>query len=188
MKAIDSILYVLGDLASYSSILATQRPMTKIIDRKTNTVIDTVTTDTPDQVLIQGTLSSGAVFSAHFRGGKPFPSPPQFLWRIYGDKGEIEVSGPSGFLNTVAPGDMKILVHNQASGEVEEVKPEKDEFDVEFGDIQNHALNIGRVYEAYRKGGEFVSFEEAVARHDLLADLYASWDSGEQGRAAKKTV
>lgn len=183
--SIDSVLYVLGDFTSYSTILANRRPQTKIIDRKTDTVVDTVTKDTPDQVLVQGTLTSGAVLSAHYRGGKPFASPPQALWRIYGEKGEIEVTAPSPLYNVVTPALVKILLHDQAQGEVEEIKIEKDAFDAEFGDLPGPAQNIGRLYEAYRKGeNTVVWFEEAVARHDMLADMYTAWDGGEQGRTA----
>jgi predicted dehydrogenase len=173
-------LYTLGELKSYSSILANQRPQTNIIDRKTNTVVDTVTKDTPDQVLIQGTLTSGAVLSFHIRGGKPFPSAPQFQWRIYGEKGEIEVTATGALLN-VGYDNEKILLHDQISGEVETVEVEKDEWD----ELPRAARNIGRLYEAFRKGesdGGVADFEGVVKRHALIEDLYEHWDKGDQGR------
>jgi len=87
------------------------------------------------------------------------------------------LSGPSGGLNVVDPADIKILLHDQLSGEVLEIAAESDDFESEFGDLPNHAKNIGRVYEAYRKGEEIASFEDALERHELLAEMYASWDA-----------
>ena len=74
-----------------------------------------------------------------------------------------------------------IKVHDQGSGEVEEVEWEKDEFE----ELPVPARNIARVYEAFRLGGEgLVGFEEAVGRHEMLGDMYRAWDEGKQGREA----
>lgn len=136
--------------------------------------------DTPDQVLVQGTLTSGAVLSFHIRGGSAFPSAPKFQWRIYGEKGEIEITATGALLN-VGYDDEKILLHDQISGEVETVEVEKDEWD----ELPRPARNIGRLYETYWKGeggSDVVDFEGAVKRHALIEDLYEHWDKGEQGR------
>lgn len=75
-----------------------------------------------------------------------------------------------------------IRVHDQETGKLEEVTWEKDEWD----ELPPPARNIGRLYEAYRKGGDgLVEFEEAVKRHNMLDDMYKSWDEGTQGRVAK---
>jgi predicted dehydrogenase len=82
----------------------------------------------------------------------------------------------------VATEGVVIRVHNQESGELEEVSWEKDEWD----ELPVPARNIGRLYEAYRKGGDgVVEFEEAVRRHNMLDDMYKSWDKDTQGRLAK---
>jgi predicted dehydrogenase len=170
----------LGDLQQYSSFIANQRPETRIVDRKTNTVVDTVIKDTPDQFLIQGTLSSGALLSYHLRGGKAFPGGPQFLWRIYGEKGEIEVTASGPLLN-VGYGDEKILLHNQLTGKLETIEVEKDEWD----ELPTQAKNIARLYEAFYKGevDGLLDFENTVKRHALIEDIYKHWDAGDQGRS-----
>lgn len=145
-----------------------------------NRVVDTVTKNTPDQVLFQSTLENGAVIHVHVRGGKPFPGEPPNIWRIYGEKGEIDVTGPSLFFNVVTDG-VKIRLHDQESGSLEDVHWEKDEWD----DLPVPARNIGRLYEAHRKGGDgVVEFEEAVKRHNMLDDMYKAWDDDNQGRLA----
>jgi predicted dehydrogenase len=155
------------------------------VDRNANNkVIATVTKDTPDQVLFQSTLTNGTVLTVHLRGGKPFPGNPPALWRIYGDKGEIEVTGPKMSLNVVTDG-VVIRLHDQLTDELEEVEWEKDQWD----DLPIPARNIGRLYEAYRKGETegVVEFEEAVGRHNMLDDMYKAWDNGAQGRIADFT-
>jgi predicted dehydrogenase len=131
-------------------------------------------------VLVQGFLDTGAVLSVHVRGGKAFPSKPQFLWRIYGEKGEIEVTA-SGMLLNVGYDDAQILLHDQSTGAIETVEVDKDEVD----ELPLMARNIARVYEAFRKGEVkgVVDFEEAVKRHALLDEMYQHWDSGDQGRS-----
>jgi predicted dehydrogenase len=102
------------------------------------------------------------------------------LWRIYGEKGEIEVTGPALGLSVVTDG-VVIRLYDQLTGELEEVGWERDEWE----DLPVPARNIGRLYEAYRNGKTVgvVGFEEAVGRHDMLDDMYKAWDRGDQGRA-----
>jgi predicted dehydrogenase len=174
------VLYVLGELKSYNSLIANQRPETRIIDRKTNTVVETVVKNTPDQFLIQGTVTSGAVLSFHLRGGKGFLAGPQLLWRIYGEKGEIEVTASGPYLN-VGYEDAKVLLHDQLTGQVETIAIEKDEWD----ELPQQAKNIARLYEAFRKGASegVADFESTVQRHALIEEMYKHWDSGDQGRS-----
>jgi len=171
----------LGPLKQYSTFIGNQRPETRIVDRATNTVVDTVIKTSADQILLQGTLQSGALLSYHLRGGKPFPSAPKFLWRIYGDKGEIELTASSAGLN-VGYGDEQILVHDQATGNVEKVEVEKDEWD----ELGVTARNVARLYEAFRNGETdgVASFEEAVKHHELIDGMYNHWDADDQGRLA----
>jgi predicted dehydrogenase len=174
------VLYTLGELKQYSSIIANQRPETRIVDRNTNTLVETVIKDTPDQFLLQGTLESGALLSYHLRGGKPLPAGPQFLWRIYGEKGEIEVTASGALLN-VGYGDEQILLHDQLTGKVEAVEVEKDQWE----ELPPQAKNIARLYEAFQKGEVegVTDFEDIVKRHALIEDMYQHWDSGDQGRS-----
>lgn len=161
--------------------MGNQRPETRIINRATNTVVDTVIKDSPDQVLLQGTLQSGTILSVHIRGGRAFASKPKFLWRIYGEEGEIEVTASSLGLN-VGYGDEQILLDDLVTGKLETVVVEKDEWD----ELPRPAMNVARLYEAFRKGEAdgVPTFEEAVKRHELIDGMYKHWDSGEQGRLA----
>jgi predicted dehydrogenase len=117
----------------------------------------------------------------HIRGGRAFARAPKFLWRIYGEKGEIEVTASGGGLN-VGYDDEQILVDDFGTGEVEKVGVEGDEWD----ELPRQARNVARLYEALRKGEKdgIVSFEEAVGRHEVIDGMYEAWEKGEQGRFA----
>ncbi len=84
--ALDTITTALGQLASYSVILETKRPKT-LLRNKPHTykpgpndepvkIIGEVERTAHDQVMLQGHLDNGALFSFHMRGGMPFPGTP----------------------------------------------------------------------------------------------------------------
>ncbi|QDS69968.1 hypothetical protein FKW77_002865 [Venturia effusa] len=179
--AIDLILYTLGELKQYSTILGNQRPETRIVDRSSNTIMETVVKNSPDQVLLQGTLTTGPILSVHVRGGRGFASKPKFLWRIYGEKGEIEVTASGTGLN-VGYDDEQILLDDFEKGTLETVSVDTDEWD----ELPRQARNVARLYEAFRKGkGDGIAtFDEAVERHKMLDGMYEAWDKGDQGRLA----
>jgi predicted dehydrogenase len=129
--------------------------------------------------MLQARLQTGPVVSLHLRGGRPAPFEPKFLWRIFGSKGEIEVSGEAPMLNTRTQG-IKLRLHDQESDKVDEVEVDKDGFE----ELPQYAQNIGRVYEAFATGDKdkvLVDFEAALKRHELIDGMLKHWDSGEQG-------
>lgn len=172
-------MYSLGEIDTAQSLLKTQIPEVKIIDGwDTKNYVETVTKNTPDQILLQATLKTGAVLSIHLQGGHPPPFDPKFLWRIYGEKGDIEVSGDSSMLNVRTEGS-KIRFHDRESGKVEDIVLDKDP----LGDLPVPARNIGRIYEEYVSGDEnfLVTFEEAFQRHVLIGKMLKHWDDKDQG-------
>lgn len=106
------------------------------------------------------------------------PLGPRFLWRIYGDKGEIDVSA-SGMLLNSGYDDSKVSLHDHETGKVEEIPVEKDEWD----ELPLYARNIGRLYEAFRLGDKtkLPTVEEAYQRHVLIDKMLKHWDDGDQG-------
>ncbi|OCL13185.1 NAD-P-binding protein [Glonium stellatum] len=167
------LLYAVGELKSYSSILETKRPQINIIDKPLTSpdskVVSTVTRTSHDQVLLQGHLESGALLTYHLRGGKPFGNEPGLLWRVYGETGEIQVTSSGSSISVGYP-DTKIQLHDHASGNVEVVEVESDGWEK----LPIPAQNIGRLYEAFADGktAEYPDWEEAVVRHKLVEELY----------------
>jgi predicted dehydrogenase len=128
----------------------------------------------PDQLLLQGTVPSGAVVSIHYRGGPPFPGTPGIQWCIQGSKGELRLTSSSWSLN-VGREDTKVEWFDRERGTVEELKGDVDELD----ELPVPARNIARVYEAYRKGDWVPDFEWGVKRHTMLEEMWRRFDESQ---------
>lgn len=174
---IDYVLYALGPLASYKGNLSTQRKETQTVDTD-GKVLRAVTRGTPDTFSLQGTLKSGADLTVYMRGGKPFKGEPGLLWRIYGEKGEIQVTSAGVFFNVGYPAEsIAVKVHNHEADTVEQI---------DYSDLAHHddlplpAKNVAALYEAFadERTDEYVQWDEAVTRHELLHNLAESSKSG----------
>ena len=177
--ALDSILFSLGEIDTAQSLLKTQIPEVKIIDgRDTKNYIETIAKTTPDQILLQATLKTGAVLSLHLQGGNAPPFDPQHLWRIHGEKGSIDVAADTFMLNIKTEG-VKIRLYDGETGKVDNVSVDKDALD----ELPVPARNIGRVYEAFVAEDKnfLVTFEDAFERHKLLEKMLSQWDNRDQG-------
>lgn len=82
---IDSVCFVLGEIAEVSAVTATTRASVTV--RETG---DVVPTDSPDQIALAGLLDDGSVVSIHVRGGRG--GPPSAHWEIQGEDGVIRVT------------------------------------------------------------------------------------------------
>lgn len=169
-----AVLYALGELKSYNSILEVKRPEIELIDKPLTApdskVVGTAPRTSHDQILIQGHLESGALLSYHLRGGKPFGESQGLIWRIYGEWGEIQITAASAAFQIHGPSDTKIEVQDFASGKVEHIVLEQDEWDKLPGPVGN----VARLYEAFADGktAEYPDWEETTIRHRLVEELY----------------
>ncbi|KAF2804357.1 NAD-P-binding protein [Mytilinidion resinicola] len=167
------LLYALGELKTYSSILEVKRPKVDLLDKQVSDpeakVVGTTTRTSHDQILIQGHLESGALLSYHLRGGKAFAGTEGMLWRIYGETGEIQIKGPSPSVQ-IGNNGTKIEVQDISTRKVEEITLEQDEWDK----LPGSAPNVARMYEVFadKKTSEYPDWEEAVIRHRLVDELY----------------
>jgi predicted dehydrogenase len=172
---VDYVLYSLGEgLKVISAIISTQRPRIQLKDED-GTLVDFERTS-PDNIALQGHLQGGGVLSIHQRGGPPFKDTPGLVWRIYGEKGEIEVTSDGSFLQIGYP-NMAIKLHDQAKDTVETIDYEVNDG---FESLPLPAQNVARMYEAFADGrtGDFADWEEAVQRHLLLAKMEESSETG----------
>ncbi|KAJ5406057.1 NAD-binding Rossmann fold oxidoreductase family protein [Penicillium sp. CMV-2018d] len=166
---LDTVREVLGNFASMQSLLANQCPLVKIIKADSSVLKENVKKTTPDHIMIQGTLDSGAVFSATVRGGPPFKGSPGLVWSIYGEKGEIRILGPSAFIELA--GTTSFEVYNFDTDDVEQVELKKGA----FAEMNPMNRNLARLYEAIAAGDKslFCDFEEAVKRHEFIEEIYS---------------
>jgi hypothetical protein len=133
--------------------------------------------DAADHILLQGRLAStNAVFSFHLRPGAAFPGTPQFVFRVYGEDGEIEMAVAKGHVS-IGGDDQTVRVWDSRTNEVQVVDVEMDGDDDALAGLPEVAQNIGRLYDAFyeQKGeGTYPDFAHAVKRHELLdqMDMY----------------
>lgn len=191
--ALDTITTAIGQLASYSAILETKRPKTLLRDKphtykptspddEAVKIVGEVPRTSHDQIMLQGHLENGALFSFHMRGGMPFPGMPGLEWRIYGETGEIRVTTPSANLHFGGP-EHTVQVHDHKTNEVEGVELPQSEYDKE--DPPWPSRGPARYYDAFAAGKEelYATWEDAVKRHRLIEEMYSRIKEGEEKKA-----
>ena len=194
------VFHILGEPTQISSSLAIGYPEVRLLDLSTTppTQTGTATNENPDQIALSAILASGGVLSLHLRGGDPMPetssskdgtgsSMPPFLWRIYGEKGEIEVTAPNVLVSIGGPG-AAIKLHDHSSGKVHEVPMEGDET---LDALPVPARNVGRLYDAFAAGGygkdeRIVTIQQGMGRHRLIDEMLKRFDEGKQGWVLEK--
>ncbi|MFJ2772931.1 Gfo/Idh/MocA family protein [Streptomyces sp. NPDC087300] len=92
---IDAAAMVLGEFTEVSATLATRRPV--VHEEGTGRAAPMTA---PDQIAVNGRLTTGAVVSAHFRAG--LSRGTDFHWEINGTRGDLVVTGDSGHLQQAA--------------------------------------------------------------------------------------
>lgn len=170
---IDSVARALGEFASFTSLLGNQRPVVDIVDDNGEIVEAGIEKDTHDHIMLQGTLVSGAVMSFQMRGDRGFKDSPGLVWRIYGEKGEIMITGSSPLFN-IGPDDLVIKVYDSETDIVEEIERPKDP----KADSPSLGRNVARLYDAFAKEEYYPTFDDAGARHQFIDLVYKSSEEG----------
>lgn len=126
----------------------------------------------PDQLMVQGTMASGAAVSIHYRGGVSRGT--NLLWEINGTEGDLQVTADLGHAQMVqlavrgARGDAKEMTEQMPASEQYEGKPD-------FAGARNVAGIYARLAEDIRTGSRGApSFADAVALHELLDGIEIS--------------
>jgi predicted dehydrogenase len=189
--AINYIMASLGPISTFHSILANQRPKVDMVNEKSEDpkkIVETVNKDTPDQLLLQGKLESGAVISYHLRGGDAFPGQPALTWEIYGEKGVIVITHFVSVLDIVSKGcSIKMQIFGEKDAQTLEL-PED-----EMSSLKGPSENVGRIYEAVaagKKGGDggYPDWEMGFERHELIEEMWKRSDGSEPfGTAVQKS-
>lgn len=136
-------------------------------------IVETVKMTTPDHVLFQGRLESGALISWAYRSGRAFPGESNASWEIYGEQGAIMYKGPMA-MSDIVNGGVTIQVHEFAKQEAETLALPEDY----MSDLSDPVQNVGRIYEAYAKGldGSYPDWKLAMKRHKLIQQVWSQFD------------
>ncbi|KZL75241.1 oxidoreductase family protein [Colletotrichum tofieldiae] len=189
---IDYVHHVLGEFdgdgRAFESRLQIQRPEVKVLGNGTER---RARSDVPDFIALHGALRGrntveGATLAVRFRNGPPFKGRPAFVWRIVGEKGEVEVESPSGpYLHSDSYDEpIVIRVHDHERDEVEEVPWSWEGWQEE---LPVRARNVGEVYERFagwveagkgdvEGGGQWPTIRHAILRMRELEALLLGFD------------
>jgi predicted dehydrogenase len=165
---------VLGDFQDIQARMINRRTAVYVTDTG-----ETLPKTSHDQVLVQGTLASGAAISIHYRGG--MSRGHNLLWEINGTDGDIQVTGQSGHAQLV-----QLSVRGAGAGMTELAPLQPPASAYEGWPDSPVARNVARLYalaaQDIRKGTRSApSFGDAVALHETLDRIERS--AGEQFQA-----
>ncbi|KAL9611681.1 MAG: hypothetical protein Q9167_003676 [Letrouitia subvulpina] len=181
---LDPILHILGEFRSLNATTSIVNPNIIFLSPD-GTPSDPVPRNDPDNVLIQGTLTSGATLNFQFIM-PPSSTPSTFSWLIHGEKGALKVESSSCAVqmmeakvfqaelpdSSAASTKNLLEVFSRTGPQWKEVGVEKRELDSFFG-------GIGVAYEAFVKNpGELVTFDDAVVRHRMVEAIKKSAKEG----------
>lgn len=174
--AVDAMCHCLGEFVSLSATTAIRQPEVTQID-------DGVIWHkrTPDQVVVTGTLTGGAIATVHYRGGTSRGA--NFAWEINGTKGDVRLEA--------AGGHAQMFELSLRGGFGTDKQMRRLEIPASYRwvpeEIGGLALNVAQVYRllsgALAGGqGTGLDFDVAIARHRMLAAVEHAAASGEQVR------
>ncbi|KAB5536304.1 putative oxidoreductase [Coniochaeta sp. 2T2.1] len=165
---LDSFVSVLGDFDDVHGILKSFNKTTAIFNNKGELIDPAYPRTTPDHILVQGTLNSGAVASIIFRKPKAAVDNVGFRWIITGTKGEIEVTTKETQWQMADP-SFKLRVKVGKEPEAREVDY-TDDGDARLSGLEAIALNTARSYAAFVEKDEsrYATFESATKTQRLL--------------------
>ncbi|KAK2751852.1 oxidoreductase family protein [Colletotrichum kahawae] len=183
---VDYVHHVLGEFEEgWESRMQIQRAAVKVIGDGE----EWVRSDVPDFIAVHGALKGrnaveGATLAVRFRNGTSFKGRPGLMWRIVGEKGEVEVESPAGpYLHSDSYDEpIRIRIHDHERDVVEVVEWEWDGWQEE---LPVRARNVGEVYERYaawvengKRAGEenWPGIEDGLVRMKELDTLFKRFD------------
>ncbi|KAK2021272.1 oxidoreductase family protein [Colletotrichum zoysiae] len=195
---LDYVHDVLGEFdGGFESRMQIQRPEIRVVGGGGDGAARRVRSDVPDFVALHGALRGrrdvveGATLAVRFRNGPPFKGRPAFVWRIVGERGEVEVVSPSGpYLHSDSYGEpVAIRVHDHESDEVEEVAWDWEGWQK---GLPVRARSVGEVYERFARwaeagrgdveeDGRWPTVQDAVLRMRELDTMLRGFDERSGG-------
>ncbi len=168
---IDALSYCLGDFQEVSGVVATQVPQWPITDQGT-----TVNVTSPDNVLVNGRLVSGAVVSAHV-GSIPWHGRGLTI-QVYGKEGTLVFQGSQ-------TAQSQLQGARATDRSLQELPiPERLTW-VPDGVPKGQPFNVAQMYRRFAEGihaGKATEpdFDAAVKLHRLLDAVQTSSDQGKR--------
>lgn len=166
---------LLGDVTDVSTVISRRRTEVRTLDTG-----EMLPMTSPDQVLIQGHLDSGATLNLHYQGGVPRGA-GGLVWDIHGTEGDLRFTAePTGHVQMVP------LELHGGRGEERELKRLEVPAAFEQGWPENAIPgNVARLYARIaadlRDGTRTTpTFEDAVSLHRLIDTIEQSAAQGQR--------
>jgi predicted dehydrogenase len=159
--SIDAMLHAVGaKMQTVSGRLANRRSTTRI--QETNAIVPM---KAADQVVVNGTLSNGAIVSAHFRGG--ISRATNFHLEFNGSKGDLVVTSPVGYIG-LGGFTLKGAQNDETLDDLK-VPDSYGGSDLDDGVHHSVAAGYARLAADLRTGtSSSPTFEDAVDLHRLI--------------------
>ena len=172
---VDAMRFVAGDFGRLSAVVATQAK--QWLDTGTGTLLDVTA---PDNVLLSGRLTGGAVASVHV-GAIPFAG-SGYRMEIYGREGTLVATGED------SPQLGRVLLHGAKRGNTLAPMSVPERHGIAApGTPSGEAGNVGQMYalfvRAIRDGtSRQPTFDTAVDLHRLIDAIGQASDSGREAK------
>lgn len=168
---------VVGKFKDFQTVYKTQTKKTVLLDSSFQPSKTEVPVTSPDTMLVQGVLASGAIANINIRVATHPIDGITFRWLIAGTGGEIELT-TKGQMFQVGLTDVKILLRKKGEEAATEIKVDDD--DQEIANITGvGGQSIARAYKAFAEGktADYATFETGIEVHRMLqrANKEALW-------------
>jgi predicted dehydrogenase len=158
-----SLRYCLGEIQELGAFVTTQFPKVRVTETKA-----TIAATAPDNITVNGTLASGAIFAVNVTSGAPCLH--DFSFQIHGTKGSLLVDGEGSIHRT----DGWMTLRGAKGNEPMSLIDIPARYTVTSGlDLSGAAVNVAGQYVAMARAirghrGVQPSFNDAVTLHRLL--------------------
>jgi len=151
---------VLGDFGPVEARFVSRFDTVQVLDTSEERI-----KTTPDQIMVHGSLASGAAIAIHYRGGVSRGT--NLLWEINGTEGDIQVSGALGHAQMI-----QLSIRGAKGDEaMHELTPPSSVYSgwPEAAASRNVARIYARLASDIRQGTRTApSFDDAVCLHELV--------------------
>ncbi|KAI1263642.1 NAD(P)-binding protein [Xylariaceae sp. FL1019] len=146
--AFDAFVSVVGGFATIQSVFKNQVKNTQTVDSQGNVIDPDFKVTSPEQMLIQGILKSGAAANFSIRTTATAAEQASYRWVITGTEGEVVYTADAGTFQTPPP-NQKIHL-KKGDADIEQVDFSRKEGDY-IDQTAMLGLNVQRLYDAYAK-------------------------------------
>jgi len=170
---VDALCYCLGEFAELSAIVANRRTAATVIETG-----ESIAKTAEDQLVVAGTLESGAVASIHYRGGTS--RGVNLLWEINGTEGDLQIVDRAGHGHDP---DLQLWGARRDDNALQALKIPAQYFQASASAAPGFAYNVAQQYMSLARDWRdwthgCPTFHDAVVRHRLLDAIERASASG----------